>query len=78
MNQPVYVRQSMTIAVISALEAMAPVALVPLILYVITRLQEVVFEQFWVALMVISALLSLLILRPRHDETLVSMLSPFS
>jgi Undecaprenyl-phosphate glucose phosphotransferase len=78
MIQPVYVRETMPLAVVSALEAIAPAAIATSSLYIISIIQQVEFSPYFVALAALTALLSLLLLRPHKDQTFVSTIGPLS
>ena len=79
MNGPVFLRRSLTVATVAAIEALLPAFIAAGSLYVLTKIQGVEYNQFFVALTAISALLSLALLRPPHrDRTVVSSLGPFS
>lgn len=78
MTGPVFLRRSLPIATVSVIEALLPTFIVPMTLYVLARVQEVEYNQFFVALTALSAVLSLLMLRPQRDITFLSSLGPVS
>jgi len=77
-SQSLHISHSIPVAALSVFEAVLPAIVVPLNLYLITELTQVEFNQFFVALAMLSSLLTALLLRSARDNTLISMLGPFS
>ena len=70
MNQPVVLKRSLAIAAVASLQTILPPALVVGLLWLISVIVRVPFNQYFVALAALAALLTLIVLRAPRDRGL--------
>jgi putative colanic acid biosynthesis UDP-glucose lipid carrier transferase len=75
-NQPVVLRKTGPVAIVRLLQVVLPAAIVGGSLMAIVRIQDVEFDQFFIALCALAMALSLLMLQPRQNENPELQLDP--
>ena len=75
MNAPVVLNRSLSVATVTVLQSIMPALVVVGVLILMTALTRVQFDQFFVALAALAAVLTLVVLRPPRDRALTVQLS---
>ena len=77
-TQSLHASHSKPVAALSALEAVLPALIAPINLFLATQITGVDFNEFFIALALIASLLAAVFLQPARDNTLITVLGPFS
>lgn len=75
MNAPVVLNRSLSIATVTALQSVMPAMVVVGVLFIAAQVARVHFDQFFIALAALAAVLTLVVLRPPRDRALTVQLS---
>ena len=75
MNAPVVLNRSLSVATVTVLQSVMPALVVVTVLVLMAALARVHFDQFFVALAALAALLTMVVLRPPRDRALTVQLS---
>jgi putative colanic acid biosynthesis UDP-glucose lipid carrier transferase len=76
MSQPVLLRASMSVAFVRLAQSVVPALAIALMLYVITKLHGMEFDQLFIALAAISAVISGILLRPPAEHAPILQIKP--